>query len=268
MPREASAVVQLKAELAAARARASTGTPHDSGARTRSGALHLRGTSAATASAPRTDTARQEAEARALAASERALSRKAAQYDRLAQGLGLVDEGLVDWDAKEDAAPSATPSPPPLGPEDPHDPIVEYVDDLGRTRTVRRSEVPREYLTGAADNADDDDDDDAAIYGPATSFPVFRRDVPQLDTSIAQRSDAVHFDADTDVRARGAAFFRFSHDEETRMAQQAELQARRAETIEQRAQQRGPTDDPVPRGVGAVRRDMRRQVIEAHLAGR
>ena len=46
------------------------------------------------------------------AASARALAHKAARYDKLAQGYGLADDGLVDWDAKDVESPASTPSPP------------------------------------------------------------------------------------------------------------------------------------------------------------
>ncbi|WFD21055.1 hypothetical protein MCAP1_003311 [Malassezia caprae] len=216
------------------------------------GPLRLR-TEAPAAAPPRDADPEQLREA----ASARALPHKAARYDKLAQGYGLADDGLVDWDAKDPVSPS-TPSPPPTDDE-----LVEYTDEFGRTRTARKSDVPREY----ARERDEMPEEDNAVYGPATAFPVYRREVPQLDTRIAQRAEAVHFDADWEVRDRGAAFYRFSHDAATREAQQAELQARRAETVAQRSKSTHTTA-PVPGARARARRAARQQVIDAHRAAR
>ena len=200
------------------------------------------------------------------AASARALAHKAARYDKLAQGYGLADDGLVDWDAKDVESPASTPSPPTELAD--AEELVEYTDEFGRTRAVRASDVPRDYMRESDDLEAPADDD--AVYGPATAFPVYRREVRQLDTRIAPpRAEATHFDADWEVRDRGAAFYRFSRDEATRHAQQAELQARRAETVAQRA--KGPTHTtsaPVPGARARARRAARQRVIDAHRAAR
>lgn len=245
---DASSVTQLRAELHAARERA-----RGSAAPAPKGPLRLR--TEARAPAPRTHA---DPETLRESASARTLTHKAARYDKLAQGYGLADDGLVDWDAKVPESPT-TPSPPPTDADD----LVEYTDEFGRTRTARASDVPRDLLR----ESDETPEDDGAVYGPATSFPVYRREVPQLDTRIAHRPEAVHFDANWEVRDRGAAFYRFSHDAATREAQQAELQARRAETVAQRSKPTHTTA-PVPGARARARRAARQQVIDAHRATR
>ncbi|WFD28543.1 hypothetical protein MNAN1_003555 [Malassezia nana] len=262
MPSEASSLTQLRAELHAARERAQVSSGSASQAK---GPLRLRSDAQAAATPRRTEAETSEEVAR-HAASARALAHKAARYDKLAHGYGLEEDSLVDWDAK-DGDGNTMPSSPPPDDQD-TEALVEYTDEFGRTRTARASDVPREYLRASDDL--DASDDDHAIYGPATSFPVYRREAPQLDTRIAApRAEAVHFDADWEVRDRGAAFYRFSRDEATRQAQQAELQARRAETVAQRAKEAThATTIPVPGARAAARRAERWRVIEAHRAAR
>ena len=96
---------------------------------------------------------------------------------------------------------------------------VEYEDEFGRTRTG----------------------DDAAIYGPATSFPVYiRPDVPVPD-----------------VRPCGAAYYRFAQDAETRQSQQAALSELRKETLQERGK---------AASTGAARREARRRFLTSFRA--
>ena len=96
---------------------------------------------------------------------------------------------------------------------------VEYEDEFGRTRTG----------------------EDAAIYGPATSFPVYTRpDVPVPD-----------------VRPRGAAYYRFAQDQETRQIQQAALSELRKETLQERGK---------AVSTGAARREARRRFLVSFRA--
>lgn len=249
----ASSVAGLRAELHAARARAERG-----GGGAPSRRLRMRGANSAAPVRSASPEPRSE-----LAASHAALERKARAYKKRARGLqgGVYDEGLVDWDVKSVESESDDAPDAPDAPGDPYDnddPMVEYTDEFGRTRTARQSDVPRTLLDAHAG----DENYDNAVYGPATSFPVYHREPRTLDTSLADR-EAVHFDADRDIRARGAAFYKFAHDEPTRRAQQAALAERRAETIHARSQAAPSASSP-----GAERRAERQRIIDTHRARR
>lgn len=257
-PGDASSVTSLKAQLLAAKERAAA-------ARTKEPSRRLRIRGERTGRTERTEHAEHAGHAgrsarRArepspdrLEASRSALTRKAAKYRKLAQGLGLEEDSLVDWDAKDADEHTHTSGESDAAHSDADDSdasLVEYTDEFGRVRSVPRSEAPRSVLREEPEASD-------GIYGPATSFPVFHREVPSLPVV----SEAVHFDADTDVRARGAAFYRFAKDERVRQAQQAELKARREETIHARQHTDAP---PAARPVSLGR--LRRQSRFAFLA--
>lgn len=38
------------------------------------------------------------------------------------------------------------------------DPIIEYIDDLGRTRSSRRSEVPREFMPRPEEEVEEEEE--------------------------------------------------------------------------------------------------------------
>lgn len=94
-----------------------------------------------------------------LERSKAALERKAQMYEQLKRGrhggLSSQDrsEGLIDWDRKaieydsdEDSGGSSEADSNDAEGLGADDPIIEYTDDLGRTRTARRSTVPLHLL--------------------------------------------------------------------------------------------------------------------------
>ena len=260
----ASSVLGLKAELHAARPRAQ----HETRAPPQRARPALRWSDA-----PRR-THDADAPDDRLAASRSKLARKAHLYAKLQQGRGgHAAHGLVDWDLKDDEdaqddddgsgdGDNDGDAQTELPADDPDDPLVEHVDEFGRTRMVRRSDLPR-----AAPPSDESEPE--AIYGPATSFPVYRREPRTLEVRAPRAASPPpeHFDADWEVRTRGAAFYKFDADERVRQAQQRELQALRAETQAQRAE-RGAAHAPRARRttLGAARRAARQRVVDAHRA--
>ncbi|KAI5982679.1 hypothetical protein EDC04DRAFT_2885077 [Pisolithus marmoratus] len=153
-----------------------------------------------------------------LESARAALERKAQLYEKLRKGKsgGLsekqYDALLVDFDSKtmdryesdsDDVDESLT---VPRVPEYDDDPVIEYEDEFGRIRTARRSEVPRHLLPTSKDQEIGDED------------------------PSAERVKAMHYDATKEVRAKGAAFYQFSADEETRRQQMEELRSTREET--------------------------------------
>lgn len=175
-----------------------------------------------------------------------ALERKAAIYDKLKKGKtgGLTDAQydalLVDFDSKptddnfssdsDDADESLT---VPRAPDDEDDPLIEYEDEFGRARTARRSEVPRHLMPSNEKEADDDDP--FVIHNPVNHFPVFEPSAERVAAIKQAASEeanplAAHYDASRENRAKGAAFYNFSLDEETRMREMEELKRARDET--------------------------------------
>nr|GAT60803.1 predicted protein [Mycena chlorophos] len=187
-----------------------------------------------------------------LESARAALERKAKIYDKLKKGQtgGLSDKQydalLVHFDSKtmdryesdsDDVDESLV---VPKAPDDEDDPMVEYEDEFGRLRTARRSEVPRN-LAPAAKEDDHDSDEDLVIRNPVGHFPVYRPSaerVAQIEKEHAEENNplGVHYDASGENRAKGAGFYQFSGDEETRKAQMEELKAAREETQKSRVE--------------------------------
>ncbi|KAK0223158.1 hypothetical protein IW262DRAFT_1364979 [Armillaria fumosa] len=180
-----------------------------------------------------------------LESARAALERKAKIYDKLRKGKsgGLsekqFDALLVDFDYKppeweddeDDIDESLT---VPHAPVDDDDPIIEYEDEFGRVRTAPRSEVPRELLPGAR-TEEVDEDEDIIIRNPVNHFPIYTPSadrVAEIEKMHAEENNplGVHYDATSEVRAKGAGFYQFSGDEETRQRQMEELRAAREET--------------------------------------
>lgn len=122
----------------------------------------------------------------------------------------------------------------PKRPEDEDDPVIEYQDEFGRIRTARRSEVPRELLP-REDEQNEDEDEDIVIYNPINHFPIYtpsEERIAEISKEYAEDTNPlnVHYDASKEVRAKGAGFYQFSADEETRKKQMEELKSVREET--------------------------------------
>ncbi|KAI0330223.1 hypothetical protein GY45DRAFT_1251322 [Cubamyces sp. BRFM 1775] len=182
------------------------------------------------------------------------LERKAKVYDKLRKGKsgGLNDKQydalLVDFEQKgidpyfssdsDDVDESLTVPVPPEGEED--DPIMEYVDEYGRTRTARRSEIPRDRLP-QAEKEDEEDFDPYVIHNPVNHFPTYQQSEERLEDIRRKAAEEdnplnIHYDASREVRAKGAGFYQFSADEETRRKQMEELRKAREETQKTRAE--------------------------------
>ncbi|KAF5377330.1 hypothetical protein D9757_008005 [Collybiopsis confluens] len=180
------------------------------------------------------------------------LEKKAKMYNKLMKGksAGLNDKQfdalLVDFDSKginswesdsDDVDESMTIPIPPQDDED--DPIIEYLDEFQRTRTARRSEVPRHLMPKSEDEKGDDDDDDGVILNPQNHFPTYEPSAERVSRIEQEYSEEnrpldVHFNPDGENRVLGAAFYKHSSTEGTRQQERAELDARRAETKAQR----------------------------------
>ncbi|KAM5538540.1 hypothetical protein V8D89_007873 [Ganoderma adspersum] len=172
------------------------------------------------------------------------LERKAQRYELLKRGKtgGYSDkqcgELLVDFEQKymdhyesdsDDVDESLTVPRAPYNADD--DPLVEYVDELGRTRTVPRSQVPRDVPTSGNDEGEVPGSD--AIYNPLDHYPVYQ---PSLERQAQIRADAeespinVHYDSSREVRVKGSGAYDFSSETIRRGMQQGSLNDSREET--------------------------------------
>lgn len=177
------------------------------------------------------------------------LERKARIYDQLQAGkyAGVssktLEEGSIDWERKLAQQPQHEREISPVADavascSKEEDPEVEYVDEFGRTRTARLSDVPRHLLPReyGGDKQEEEGEEDNAIYGAATSFPVYNP-APRLrsnSSSAATATRGTHFDPDFETRHRGAAFYRFATNEPERQSQMRQLAQLRQQTIANR----------------------------------
>ncbi|KAF9903989.1 hypothetical protein BX616_001444 [Lobosporangium transversale] len=152
-----------------------------------------------------------------------------------------------DWDRDESAALARDPK------EFMADPWVEHVDEFGRTRLMRQSEVPKPELRK-------EDMENPGIHNPANPFPVFRNqdavdkqewirdatgelkrsnnnyNMPGVGGGGYSLANTVrHYSSAAERRAHGVGFYQFSQDEEERAKQMQELRNIRSETETKRA---------------------------------
>ncbi|WVQ79226.1 hypothetical protein IAT38_001322 [Cryptococcus sp. DSM 104549] len=128
---------------------------------------------------------------------------------------------------------------------------VEYVDEMGRTRTGTRKEAREaEHLKRKEEGAPliDSNADNSAyaevlksnvIHGEQYAFPVYQPDPETIKAKIRaaeEEARAHHYDASKEVRIKAAGQYQFSLDEAQRAEQMASLKAERAETERKRAE--------------------------------
>jgi hypothetical protein len=244
-------VAKQKETLSKGNATAVVGGKKDVGKKTSKWALPNKGVQGRAAR----DLEQERLDRRTVESTRAALERKAKIYEKLKKGQsgGLneaqFDALLVDFDSKpddpyesdsDDVDESLT---VPVAGED-DDPVIEYEDEFGRQRTAKRSEVPRHLLP--RERGEEGDDDGLVIHNPVNFFPVYEPSsdrVAAIQAAAAEENNPlnIHYDADREVRAKGAGFYQFSADEETRKKQMEELRQARTET-EMTRQELGAVD--------------------------
>lgn len=160
-------------------------------------------------------------------------------------------EGLVDFDRKwADEQDKSSDAESGSGEEDDDNAsIISYEDELGRTRRGTRKEAAQAAGLRAAAAGDAQNTErwrpsrpENLIYGATVQSEAFRPTdmAAEQMAYLAKRRDRsptpeeVHYDADTEVRNRGTAFYAFSKDEEVRKKQMEELLNARVETVKER----------------------------------
>ncbi|KAI8973290.1 hypothetical protein BDF20DRAFT_640780 [Mycotypha africana] len=173
-------------------------------------------------------------ESNTLAKSREQLERKAKIYEAMQRGeyefdIDSVDEDempLIDFDKKylqeRELEEKRNSKKRRIEEEEDNDPWIEYVDEFGRTRIVRRSEVPDLKQEEIEDEGTDEDDYD--------SEEERKKHISQERIRAAERTDMNHYEADREIRTKGVGFYQFAKDEEERQRQLDKLNKLRAET--------------------------------------
>ncbi|KAI7904720.1 uncharacterized protein BX663DRAFT_503282 [Cokeromyces recurvatus] len=167
-----------------------------------------------------------------LMKSRRQLEKKAKMYEAMRTGQLIVDEEddekmpLIDFDRKyfqerelEQTKKESSRKKRRIMNEKDDDPWVEYEDEFGRNRIVRRSQLPK--LAELSYNEDSEEEEEEIN----TAYAAYR---PNYEA--ADRSDMNHYEADREIRTKGVGFYQFSKDEEERQEQMEKLKKLREET--------------------------------------
>lgn len=201
----------------------------------------------------------------------RKMESKARLYAAMQRGDYIGREiGLVDFDRKwaekhdnpnpkptnadhssssgDDSSSDSSSSTPKHQPKSTHpETLVEYTDELGRTRMVTPSQKARMEARIARGQASAVELEILAgrpvvepsnlIFGDAVQTEAFAARDAQAMEDLARKRDrsatpppATHYEADKEIRTKGVGFFAFSKDEETRMAEMKSLEEERERT--------------------------------------
>ncbi|KAG9285389.1 hypothetical protein G9A89_010864 [Geosiphon pyriformis] len=179
-----------------------------------------------------------ELEKPTLEASRLALQRKAKLYDRLKKtGIEdekLAEEILVDFDRKISEQPFDNDLDTE---ENDDDPWVEYIDEYGRTRVTRKSQVPKELSPppkSLAGDGDGDGDEQPTMMSKDMYMEQERR--RWEEEALAEINNGpLHYDETKEIRTKGVGFYRFSKNEEERQEQMSALKEMRYETEQKRS---------------------------------
>ncbi|KAL9051272.1 MAG: hypothetical protein Q9162_006115 [Coniocarpon cinnabarinum] len=150
--------------------------------------------------------------------------------------------------------------------------MVEYVDEMGRTRTGSRKDLQAQERQKARQRrVEEAEDEDRArpsaptnvIYGDAIQSAAFDVDADAASKmhNLAHKRDRpetpppeTHYDASAEIRTKGTGFYQFSQDEKTREEQMRGLEELRMETERAREEKQNERDEE---------RRQRREKLEA-----
>ncbi|WVO17185.1 hypothetical protein L204_104877 [Cryptococcus depauperatus] len=203
------------------------------------------------------------------------LKAKARKYESIKRGdySGLTkkewEEAVIDFEKlgessiySSDEDESAVPAKKRWSDDDGEDydsDEVEYVDEMGRTRTGTRREAKEvEDLKRKADPIElIPSGAEGSSYAEVQQSKVIP--IKEKYRQAEEEARAHHYDATKEVRTRGAGQYQFSLDENLRAEQQASLKNQRAET------QRARTEIEQHGGQGAAQ-DARKRKVEERKA--
>ncbi|KAK4232432.1 hypothetical protein QBC38DRAFT_109 [Podospora fimiseda] len=192
-----------------------------------------------------------EEENATLALSRGKMESKARLYAAMKRGDYIGKEyGLVDFDRKwaesqDGKSPSSSDSDSDSEPEvKKEEPLIEHTDSFGRTRMLTASQIAS-LNRSALSSADLQEMSarparpDGVIYGDAIQTTAFATTeemqhlASKRDRSATPPPD-VHYDANHEIRTKGVAFYKFSHDAEGREKEMEALKKEREQTEEVR----------------------------------
>ncbi|RHZ88543.1 hypothetical protein Glove_22g202 [Diversispora epigaea] len=171
-----------------------------------------------------------------LEASRIAMERKAKLYDQLIKtGIDdetLAEEILVDFDRKalENLSDMNNEENEEKGNEEDEDPWVEYIDEFGRTRMCRKSQMPEEILPTSNGVGEE-----TSINSEEISFMEQEKNEWEKAALEELKNGPIHYDETKEIRTKGVGFYRFSQDEKEREEQLRALKEMRIETEVKRA---------------------------------
>ena len=171
-------------------------------------------------------------------------------------GVNKEESSLVDFDRKwaddqeagRDAKYDTSSDDGRGGDSDIEANLVEYEDDMGRTRKGTKAEAERERRRqNAKIHAEEElskysarpSRPDNIVYGDTIQTAAFNPDeaLAARIQSIAEKRDRsmtppeeVHYDASKEVRSKGVGFYAFSQDKESRQKEMEGLERERVET--------------------------------------
>ncbi|KDE07725.1 hypothetical protein MVLG_01999 [Microbotryum lychnidis-dioicae p1A1 Lamole] len=181
------------------------------------------------------------------------LEQKAKLYERIKKGKNLgvdhhkVSQLLVDFEAKDeqtdsegeqDSSEEQEDSDQAQAGEDPRNPMVEYLDEFGRSHRVPRSDVPAGTALPSTVPSQVSPADQV-YYGDQQHFPVYEPE-PEKLAAIArenQRSRGAlvdRYDPTKEKRTRGAGFIALGMDDNTRRKRMESLKEIRREGVQAR----------------------------------
>ncbi|MDI1492962.1 MAG: hypothetical protein OHK93_004746 [Ramalina farinacea] len=243
-------------------------------------------------------TTSEDVSASTLARSRRKMEEKARLYRAMQRGdyvpshgsTNRETESLIDFDRKYADASSSIPRNPLTAHDDSSSgddygssdneadtlEVVEYEDELGRTRTgtrataskVQRQRLAAEYASGEleAASARPARKPENLIVGDTVQHGAFNPDFAQEQAmaELAAKRDRsvtppeeVRYDASKEVRSKGVGFYNFSRDKEGRERELGELGVERAETERVRGER-----EEVGEKRRRVREERRREIEE------
>ncbi|KAG5513303.1 hypothetical protein PMAC_001366 [Pneumocystis sp. 'macacae'] len=161
-----------------------------------------------------------------IEASKTALKRKAIQYEMMRRGgydiniKGTIAENLlVDFDRKWVEQEFAIDSSPESNETDEeNNPWVEYIDEFGRTRTVRKVDLPRD-ITPEQETIPEN-----IIYGDF--IQTFNLDQERIQKILEEPEESLEafYDSKKEIRTKGVGFYQFSEDVQKRKKQREALE--------------------------------------------
>ncbi|KAK3995842.1 hypothetical protein QBC44DRAFT_319542 [Cladorrhinum sp. PSN332] len=195
-----------------------------------------------------------EEEKATLALSRAKMESKARLYAAMKRGDYIGKEyGLVDFDRKwaeshasEDASSSSgsDSESEPDSKSAKEEALIEHTDSFGRTRMLTASQIAslnRSALSSASlqEMSARPSRPDEVIYGDAIQTTAFAAS-EEMHTLASKRDRSatpppdVHYDANHEIRTKGVAFYKFSHDAEGREKEMGALKDERERTEEVR----------------------------------